>query len=268
MFYAELKRGFSKLSFKIALIIGIVFVVVNIIKIIHMETTSLEIPVDDVYIYTHAYIISSYDMFMLFKMSGEGNIFIIMLPLLSAIVYSDSYIEDSKGRISNFIYTRERKEKYIVCKYAVNFILGGIVIIIPLLIHMIICCMLYPTTQMDPMLGGMDIRDGFLPQFFYWNSTIYALLRIFICFIFAGAYSSIALAASVFIKNKFAVVLIPFTIGFLGMLFTEIIGKKTYSHVGILYQDGASIGIVSVHFLIILVSSFLIFYYGVKKCEI
>lgn len=262
MFYAELKRGFSKLSFKIALLIGFVFVILHVIGIIPIKS-----PIDNVSNYISGYIVNSYEMFMLFRLSGEGNSFVIMIPLLSAIVYADSYIEDSKGKVSNYIYTRERKEGYSICKYTVNFILSGVVIVIPLLLDMLICAMLYPSTPMDPMLGGWYIEEGFLPGLLYLNAIGYVLLRIFICFMLAGAYSSIALAAGVFIKKKFAVVIIPFAVSMLIMFATDIADKFSYNHVGILYGFGSSVSIASIHFLIVFLISFLIFYYGVKKSE-
>ena len=270
MFYAELKRGFEKTSFKISILIGLLFVLVHVRELFLLDSFYVQEGLSWVEKYLGSINISSFDKFMLTYINMPGNMFIVLLPLICSISYSDSYVEDSVSGMNNFIYTREKKEIYAIYKYIVNFIVSGIVITIPLIVDILICAIIFPSfIRGDYILGAYNIpKEGVFSEIYYSNPIIYIILSIFLCFIYAGAYSSIALSAGLFIKKRFIVIIVPFLVSMFIVLITNVLEKTTYNHTDILFNFRSPLSVIIIHFLIIFIPTFLIFYFGVKKHEL
>lgn len=263
MFLLELKRGLNRKSFKLTLIIELVLIGIHLFEIYPMSLSISR--VDE---YTKAYLISSYEKFMSFELSKSGNIFIIMMPILAALPFSDTYLEDISNGFNSFLYTRYEKYKYCIYKYIVNFLIGGITIAIPLVIDFIGCSMLYPSIQPNNVFGGWYvIKEGVLPNLFASNPNMYILITIFINFLFGGIFSSIALSASIFTNKRFIVVLTPFIISLITSLLLNFINKYKYDPSYFLYGNRASIILVFAEATFIIMITSILFYYGDKKNE-
>src|SRR5574344_655169 len=60
-------------------------------------------------------------------------IFLLTLPVLASIPYSDSYWLDLNSGFAKNVYTRTKKSNYLISRYITNFIIGGICVVIPLI---------------------------------------------------------------------------------------------------------------------------------------
>ncbi|MFT8350440.1 hypothetical protein [Clostridium saccharoperbutylacetonicum] len=262
MFYQEIKRCFSRISFKIALLVGIVACVLSSISM-KTEPYSIES-------YIKAYEISCYDNFIFFNLNSISNILILIFPILSVLSYSDSYLEDVHSGLIKYIYTRYSKNRYLICKFVANFIAGGLTFIIPLIIDFIILILSYPSLPTHSILGKQTILcGGLFPSLFYEHPIIYIGMWLIIYFMYAGAFASIALGISMIIKNKFAILFIPFLLCNAIGIILDVIDKYFYSPISFLYlSNKQDIRIIVVEFIGIMIVSIFMFYFGGTKNEI
>lgn len=145
--------------------------------------------------------------------TASENIYKLIFPLLAAIAYADSYAEDfNTGFIKN-ILTKVKKKKYLRIRYIVNFCLGGFIVILPLMLNFLCTMAVYPLIEPNFYYGSnLVIESSFLPDLYYQHPFLYILLRIFILFFVGGMFASLGLAVSVFIKNRYVIVIFPFLI--------------------------------------------------------
>lgn len=261
MFFQEIKRGLSRTSFKVVLLIGII---ANIMSI--FITNSGLYSIEN---YIKAYEISAYDNFIFFNLNSVSNVMILIFPILSAMSYSDSYLEDVNSGFVNYIYTRYSKQKYLICKFGSNFIISGLGIAIPLIINFIILILTVPSIQPNPILGKYTILCGGLASpLFYTHPILYILLWVLIYFMYAGAFASIALGISIAIKNRFVVLFVPFLLCNVIGIVLNLIDKYCYSPLSFLYvSNNQSLNVVIAEFIAIVMISIAIFYLGGNRNE-
>ncbi|MCM3738562.1 hypothetical protein M3215_22995 [Bacillus cytotoxicus] len=154
--------------------------------------------------------------------TASENIYKLIFPLLAAIAYADSYAEDfNTGFIKN-ILTKVEKKTYLRVRYIVNFCLGGAIAIFPLVLNFLCTMAVYPLIEPNFYYGSnLVIENSFLPDLYYQHPFWYILLRIFILFFVGGMFASLGLALSVFVKNRYVIVIFPFL---LFMAFDILIG--------------------------------------------
>lgn len=262
MLKQEIKRGFSKLSFKIIFLITVIVVLANVINKFGATPRYLEE-------YMKMSIISPYERFFLFNVEPISNIYVIFLPILAVIVYADSYLEDKKSGFLKEIYTRISKKKYLLNKFISNFIIGGTIFTLPIIINFAVLMLIYPTVPVHPILGFDLIKSGsLLPNLYYSNPILYMLLWFIIYFLFAGAFASIGLAISVFVKNKLSVIVLPFiACNLLGIILSTVDKYSLYPINFLYYSLDQKLSIIVIEFLIMVLTSFLIFFVGGIKSE-
>lgn len=262
MFFQEVKRCFSRISFKIALLIG---VVACILSSISMKTEPYSIEY-----YIKAYEVSSYDNFIFFNLNSISNILILIFPILSALSYSDSYLEDIHSGLIKYIYIRYSKNKYLMCKFVANFITGGLAFVIPLIINFIVLMLIYPSLPTHSILGKQTILyGGLFAALFYEHPIIYIWIWLAIYFLYAGAFASIALGISTIIRNKFIVLFMPFLLCNVIGVVLDVINKYYYSPLSFLYlSTKQDIKIIICEFVGIMMVSVSMFYFGGTKNEV
>jgi len=257
MFLCELKRAASRLSFKIVILIGTIFSALSIIQTGRAGNTSIQE-------YIHSFWTSPFDNFIFFNLNPVSNILILIFPLLCAIPYSDSYLEDISSGFLKAIYTREKKQNYLIAKFFADFISSGIAFAAPLMFNLIALVMLYPSLSPHPILGRTTILEGgLLPQVYYAHPVFYILMWIFIYFLYSGATASIGLTLGVFIKNKFITLVSPFLIWWLVEGILEFCNLGKYSPLQFLYlSNSQDLVVIILEFIILLVATFIPFFLG------
>lgn len=262
MFLVELKRGFSRLSFKIAVFIGIIFCLLSLV-----ETKGFSEHLLSDYIKT--YLDTPFDRFIFFNLNPVSNILILIFPIISAISYSDSYLEDVNSGFIKAIYTKEKKVKYLILKFLSNFIVAGTAIAAPLLLNFIALILLYPSIPTHAVLGRPTIMPGGLfPGLFYNHPAIYILIWILIYFLYSGAFASIGLSLGILIKNKFVTLIAPFIIYHIASIILQLMNKNLYEPLQFLYlSNNQNISAITLDFVLILIATICLFIYGGYKNE-
>lgn len=156
----------------------------------------------------------------------------ILLPLTASIVYSDSYLEERKWGLSNFINTRVDKKKYILTKAITIAIVSFLIIFIPLVLNEILAIIAFPIQGHNTFglpdykkLSYIDsgiVLSRFQVYYPYTNILIFIIIRS----LFAASFALISFGVSFFNKvNKYLVILSSMIINILFMTVTDILSR-------------------------------------------
>lgn len=258
----DFKRAIINKQFFIVLMLGI------LLTIAHMHIKSF--PQFNLYGSASGY----YNPFTCWISNGGfdaySTIFFMTLPILVTIPYADSYWIDKHSGFAKIIYTKSRKIEYVISKYITNFIVGGLVIIIPLIFNLYILFMMMPAIK-PSIFSNFELAKNMFSNLYYFHPYMYLLIYLFMSFVFGGVYASIGLAVSTFCKNKFLVTAIP-TIMYILMFAFELVGFNQLVPAKFLMASQIEIGIniisICIVFIILFVGSIVTYIIGVKNDEI
>ncbi|HHU18987.1 MAG TPA: hypothetical protein GXZ58_01845 [Bacilli bacterium] len=140
------------------------------------------------------------------------TLFFTLMPLIAALPYGWSYFIENKSGYVKTVVTRSAKTEYFLAKYIATFISGGLVILIPLLINFIVVACFIPAVTPSTMYTMYhSVYHGSLwSQSYYTNPVWFVILYLILDFIFAGLFATMSLTVSLFVKNRIAVILVPF----------------------------------------------------------
>lgn len=256
----ELKRAFQSKGFYLSLIIGIVF------SILQLKEDGFFYPFEETYFGPW----SLYDYWIMFKAGSFRNSMLMLMPLLTAICYSSSFLEDRKSGFSKSIYTRINRKEYIRAKYIANFLASFVVIVIPLIIYLLFLLMTIPNIKPDVSIYNQTIRQyGMLHNLYYSQPILYILMATCIYGIFGGIYSSVSLVVSLKIKNIFVVLSTPFLFAFILDMIMHILKTYDLSPINYLSVFSRANGtVVLLEIIIGVLLTFSMFYLGGKNEEI
>ncbi len=257
MLLQEMKRGFSRRSFLIVFTIGLIICTISAFNV----STYTDM--------VQGYVFTLYDGFFIFYPVSYSTTFIIIVPLLSCICYSDTYCEDLNSGFIKSIYTRKKKEQYLIIKYIANFIISGIAISVPLIVNYIILILRCPNIKPNAILGPNTILyTQLFSNVFYKHPTLYIALWIGIYFMYSGLFASIGLSLSTLIRKKNIALFLPFILSIVVELIVEIFDKLSYNPVNFLNMNlYQSFTIIIGEFLILSMISFTLFFVGGKRSE-
>lgn len=143
------------------------------------------------------------DLFLISRSENRASYLGVLAPLLASLIYSDSYLSDKKTGYINFIYMRISKGKYILVKLLVNFISSGLAILLASSMMLVFLSILYGFT-LNPK-NALNITGVFSS-----GKYLYLIFIIFNSCIFYCIFSTLSLAVSTFIDNKYISLAIPF----------------------------------------------------------
>ncbi|WP_062105422.1 hypothetical protein [Bacillus niameyensis] len=148
---------------------------------------------------------------------GEGfslgfTLFFTLLPLIAALPYGWSYFIENKSGYVKTVVTRCSKCHYYLSKYLATFTAGGLVVLIPLLVNFLLVACFVPaiTPSTEYILYYPVLHGSLWSQLFFTHPVIFVILYLILDFIFAGLFATMSLAITFFIKNRIAVILIPY----------------------------------------------------------
>jgi len=148
-----------------------------------------------------------------------GLFYLIALPFVVSLVYSDTYyIDNNTGMVKNII-VRCKKSKYLLAKGLVVYTSGFIVIFIPLIVEQVLCLFVSPITgRLDilhtkayefPFVKYIQFSEMFVNHPYLRNFLIISLASLF-----GGSISLFSYALS-FINKKSRL----FVVAFPGILY-------------------------------------------------
>lgn len=259
MIRIELKRILKNYSLYIVLLITLLIVTLDIIN-----NPVIKLNSNDFSDYSNGV----FSNLLLYNTNKYSNIFAIILPVIATIVCSDSYAEDIKTGFIKHILIRYDKKKYLIKKYIINFTISGFILIIPLIVNYVLYASLIPSIEPKLFFSSTVIgENSFLPSLFFEHPLLHMNLRILLFFIYGGSFASISLASSIFIKNKYSLVIIPYIVYVVMDIVFSLLDIYKYSPLNFLIHPIKFNGAFILIPLVVNIVSFLLFYIGGIKNE-
>lgn len=210
LFKLELKRAFLNKNFLISIFISLI---------------AISISLKDPWQFRDEY--SSVEAWM--RGIGMGNgIMILFIPFLVSIAYSTSLAEEKKNNYLKYIYIRVRSDRYLWTKGIVNALVGGISVLLPSIILLIVVSLNFKSTSLlgiDPYM----ISNDPLAWVMDYNNIIYLLLQCMWLFFHGMIWATFSFIVSLITKRFIVVIMVPF-IYYIGVNFLlAIIGLGEYT---------------------------------------
>jgi len=192
------------------------------------------------------------------------------MPVLAALPFADLFAKDKQTGYLRSILVKGKKTHYFTGLFLFNFVTGGLMLVLPLLLNLYLSFMFLPNIKPDPVINNLmaiDTYSAFFPALYYSNPLMHILFYIFLAFLFSGMYASIALSVSFFLNNRFVILASGLICSMLLSMILEITDNyrwipANFLTPGTLY---VSITATSVIFLSGLFISTFIYIVGVKK---
>ncbi|WP_100066078.1 hypothetical protein [Miniphocaeibacter massiliensis] len=190
-------------------------------------------------------------------------IYFFVFPILIAIPYGWSYAEEKNSGYVKNIVVKTGKKNYFFAKYISVFITGGLAMVLPLILNFLMIMLFIPSiTPLPEYLTSYGVVGGdIMAKLYYTKPFLYVFLYLCVDFLYCGILACISLAATSFIKQKWAVVIIPFFY----CLAIEFSTKFVYTNLETSYKEISPFyflkpvtGRYQGSWIIILVSGFLI----------
>lgn len=164
-------------------------------------------------------------------------LFFFIAPLLIGLAYGWSWRHDVSTGYGASVLVRASRGRWDRAKGLAAFVSGGLVVTVPLLANFaIVFCAVPAQTPniVDGMWNGV-LCEEFLSEMFYTNPALYVLVRFVMDFLLAGLWATTVLSLSRFIRNKVAVVVLPY----IGMLVVKYVSQNVealfYQETGLRY---------------------------------
>lgn len=199
--------------------------------------------------------------------------FIVTMPIIVSLIYSDSYYTDRKNGIYTSIYMRVGRREYIVAKLIVVALMSFICVFLTLFINEFLIFITF--NNKGSYMQGIKVYEykdryidtEFLSYINVYNPIIFKLILIFINSLYALLISMFTYSLSLVLKVKSISIIALVSIGvYLWdiLIFKLGLGMKFSM---IMYQQGGSGNLLSLLILIVswIILISIIFVIGIKK---
>ena len=213
----ELKKAFGNKLFLITLAIGLIIGFVSAYQNISNYVPAAS---DNAYRMEVSEVLFNplYPMFSSFTnwMGGDyqypmTSLFYLLLPLMASLAFGWSFCMEKKSGYIKNVVIRTKKIHYFLAKYIAVFLSGGAVIAIPLVINFLTVACFIPAYQPDIYYNiYYSMHYHFLSELFYSSPLLYVIYVMALDFVFSGLIATASMALTFFVRNRFAVVLLPF----------------------------------------------------------
>ena len=215
----ELKKAFLNWWMPVCLAVGLALVVFHSCTYLRESVQYLELSY--MYASSSAADYSPLSCFCRNILTGFDDVgswlFFTLAPLLIALVYSWSYQSERASGYTNSMLVRTDRVSYYASKYCATFVAGGTVVAVPLILSYVIAACILPVYMPDhyDALYIIIQPSDFLGTLFWYSPALYMVVRIGLDFVFAGLWATFVLALSLVVKNRVALMVVPFTALFL-----------------------------------------------------
>lgn len=146
--------------------------------------------------------------------SALGFVFFYTMPVYTGIAYSWTYLSEKRSGYTGILAARMGKLSYFLCKHLAVFLAGSLVVLIPLVTSLLFTASLIPAYKpnVDMALYYQVGSTSLLRDLYYAHPLAAALCNLTEITLFAGLWSTVPLAVSYFVDNRFIALLAPYLI--------------------------------------------------------
>lgn len=263
----ELSRSFKNNGFYLAFSIGLVLIILHFITGPLLASFTI-----------YEYLSFDYPMkypgwLYVAWMGGDLNsvfsyLYFLILPILAALPFSDSFFTDVKGGFIQNLCIRLDRKDYYKAKYLAAFLSGGTVVTLPLLANFILSAMVLPCMKPEVSAGNGLIGDmSTFPELYYNYPILYVFLFLAIIFIFSGLLADLGLLSSYIFGYRFLVLISPFIAYIFLMAGCNLIGLTAWQPTNFLrpgYYENTLLPIIIETLTLFLITMFGFVYRGGK----
>lgn len=136
------------------------------------------------------------------------NLILIVLPLITCLIYSDSYIYERDNNISMYFFARCRKRKYFISKIVSIFIIVFSTVFFTLSVNEILTFLAVPNIGVKGYMGipeyelSSNINKFFLQNIFDNSPYLYNFLLIIIMSLYSSFIAIIGFNISILFRIK------------------------------------------------------------------
>lgn len=194
------------------------------------------------------------------------TLFFTLLPILCVLPYSWSFFSERRSGYIRQIVSRSSRKTYFLSKYIATFTAGALVILIPMLLNFMLVSSfipaISPNINYDIYYNVPSANMG--AELFYSQPFFFVLMRMFTAALYAGLIATSVISLSFFVKNRFAVLLIPFLALLVLNYFSEALVVKYGIEISPLdFLGGTSLGIVKTSVVALFALLVFVFSFGI-----
>ena len=143
--------------------------------------------------------------------SLQSTLFYLLVPIVCALPYGDSWLCDCAGSIGGQAVIRGGKRPFVQTKLLVSFLTGALIAVLPLLFDFVLTSAILPAIVPKAGLGLSPISTkSLLGDLFYAKPFWYVLVYLGINGLFFGSLNTLSIAAGLFTANRYMAILTPF----------------------------------------------------------
>lgn len=269
MIKIEMKRAFSNKNFWISILIGMLITGTQIFTWVLPAVEQL----DNYMLGKGEYPISLFNTWI--GASGHTfqlTLFFMVLPILACLPFADSCFVERESGYRIHILMKTEKKNYYVAKCIAIYISGGVAVVVPLLVNMMITAMCIPAIIPEASSRTFPVFEHSMWSLLFYTHPFYYLAGYFVMiFMYAGLFALWGIIASFYLKNKYLVILFPFMMYTVFGFIMDYIGKHKYSPMLFLRPDQPAGGVfwyVCLFYLILMTIFVLLLVYVEKEREI
>ena len=198
--------------------------------------------------------------------SFPTDLYYLLLPLLAVFPYAWSLFDERKSGYRKNMVTRCGRKTYIVSKYISTFAVGGLTVLLPLVLNVILIACVVPARTPDPSLhvNYAVYGDSLLSGLFYSSPLLYVLFYLLLPFAFGGLWAATTMAASFFFRNRYAALLVPYNLLLIIQYLTQsffawhiYLEASPINYVrGVMMNDKSAGWVIALEFLLLFAFSF------------
>lgn len=217
----EMKRAARSKSFYVSLGVGLMITIAHIFMIVYERALN---PLKFFHGGMGQYPYSVFNSWIGGGYSPNMTVYLTLFPILATLPFALTYSSDIKSGYTKNIFTRTKKINYYVSKYIATFVFGGLAVVIPMIMNLMITVAMLPALK--PVGNGTFTIAVYLwSDIFYKNPFLYIFMFMIVYFIYGGVFASIALAGHYLVDNIFLLTILPFIIYYsLGIISSYLLG--------------------------------------------
>lgn len=204
--------------------------------------------------------------------SFESNLFYYLLPIIAALPYGWSLVEEIQSGYSKNILCRTSRKVYFISKYIAVFSSAALIVGIGLILNFAVLFLFLPSLKMDSIYPyGIVGERSMWSEMYYESPFLYTVLYIFLDMLFAGLIASICTAAAFFLGHKTTALLVPFFL-MLGIDYLDNslrsgweLSPLKFLHVLPVANDRTALGIITLGGILLVSTLIIVWCKGVKS---
>lgn len=227
MFRVELEKILTNIAFYLSIVAVIVLLLATSIykdTITGEEYSLIQIVLND----NKEEIINQGDLHRLDVINtGVGGYLDMFLPIIVAVPFVIVICGEKKNSNTRFEIYRVGKNRFLIGKFLASVVSGGLVLLIGYIIFSIVVAFILPggMATITELKYGYFVDEGSFYKWFYNSFGVFGMMimKFIRMFLYGAASSVMAFGLSLFIKNRYIIISIPFMFFY---LFQKFVTKR------------------------------------------